>query len=118
LATQECPIHDNMKNAIVQAKETDTLLVMRSLNATHRVLNNAAAHNCLKLEEQKADFDEIFGIISGEKTQKMYDEGDIDVGLVSAGQGMGIIHNIPTIKELFDGMISQAAKITADLHTS
>ena len=109
LVTAECPIHDNVKKALIGASELDTMLIMRSINATHRVWNNAPAHKCAELEAAGADFfEEIYPVVSGEKAQKMFNEGDTDCGIISVGQGIGICGDIPTVSELFDRMMAQA----------
>jgi NAD(P)H-dependent flavin oxidoreductase YrpB (nitropropane dioxygenase family) len=111
LATREAPIHENLKQALVNASEVDTMLVMRSLNATHRVWANAAAKRCAELEDSGADIAEILNIVAGANAKKLYEEGILDAGIVSCGQGVGLIHDIPTVKELFDRIISEAKGI-------
>jgi len=108
LATREAPIHDNLKMALVGATELDTMLVMRSIGATHRVWANAAARRCAELEASQASLPEILTIVAGEKARKMYEGGDIDLGVISCGQGVGLIRDIPTVKELFDRIIREA----------
>ena len=108
LATKECPIHNNLKQALLNASELDTMLIMRSINATHRVLKTGAAKKCAEIEAKGAKLPEILAIVSGENAKKMYDKGDLDVGIISCGQGVGLIHDIPTVKELFDSIMSQA----------
>ncbi|MDO9262744.1 MAG: nitronate monooxygenase family protein [Desulfosalsimonadaceae bacterium] len=108
LVTKESPIHDNIKTALLNASELDTMLVMRSLNATHRVLANGAAKKCVELEDCKADFLTLYDVIKGENAKLMYYEGDIDKGILSCGQGIGLTHDIPTLKELFDRMTAEA----------
>jgi nitronate monooxygenase len=108
LATKEAPIHDKLKEALVQASELDTMLIMRSLHATHRVWANAAAQKCAELEAQNADPMEIFDVVGGAKTKVMYDEGDLDAGVLSCGQGVGLAHDVPTLQELFDRMMGEA----------
>ncbi len=108
LITQEAPIHDNIKKALLGASELDTMLVMRSLNATHRVLANEAAKKCVELEEAKAEFMTLYEVIKGENAKQMYDEGDVDKGILACGQGIGLAHDIPTLKELFDRMAAEA----------
>ncbi len=115
LATQEAPIHENLKKALVQASELDTMLIMRSIGATHRVWVNAAANKCAELEAGQADLDEILKVVAGEKAKMMYEEGNLDVGIISCGQGVGMVHDIPTVKELFDGIISQATDMAKRL---
>lgn len=108
LMTKESPIHKKIKQELVNASELDTILIMRSLNATHRVLANRAAKNCLDLESCKADFEEIYDVIKGENARKMFEEGDIDAGILACGQGVGLAHDIPTLKELFDRIVKDA----------
>ena len=118
MMTKECPIHDNLKQALCNASELDTMLIMRSIGATHRVWNNAASQRCLEIEKSNGDFDEVLSVVAGDKARKMYDEGDIEVGVVSLGQGVGLIHDIPTVKDLFDGIMDEAAQIIARLSDS
>lgn len=109
LATKEAPIHDNLKQALLNASELDTMLIMRSIGATHRVWCNSAAKKCAQLEESSAGLEEILDIVSGQKAKKMFNEGDLDSGIISCGQGIGLVHDIPTLKELFDSMIKEAS---------
>ncbi len=115
LTTREAPIHEALKNALVQASELDTMLVMRSIGATHRVWTNAAARKITELEASQAGLPEILTIAAGEKAKKMYREGDLDAGIISCGQGVGMAHDIPTVKELFDRMMSEAAAVAKGL---
>jgi len=115
MMTRECPIHDNLKQALCNASELDTMLIMRSIGATHRVWNNAAAQKCLEIEKSNGDFDEVLSIVAGDKARLMYDKGDIEVGVVSAGQGLGLIHDIPTVKDLFDRIMEEASQTVARL---
>ncbi|MDA3895544.1 MAG: nitronate monooxygenase family protein [Desulfobacteraceae bacterium] len=108
LVTKESPIHDNIKNALLNASELDTMLVMRSLNATHRVLNNDAANQCVELENKKAEFAELYEVIKGENANEMYYKGIVGKGILSCGQGIGLAHDIPSVKELFDRMAEKA----------
>jgi len=111
MATKECPLHDNLKQAFVQAKETDTHLVMRSIRNTHRVWRNKAAEKIIELESQKASLQEIIQVASGQNALKMYKEGDIDAGMVSCGQGVGLVKDIPTVKELLDRIMKEAEEV-------
>jgi NAD(P)H-dependent flavin oxidoreductase YrpB (nitropropane dioxygenase family) len=115
LVTQEAPIHDDLKRALLQASEVDTMLIMRSIGATHRVWANTAARRCAELEEEQAGLPEILQIVAGDKAKRMYDAGALDEGVISCGQCVGLIHDIPTVKELFDRIITQASDITKRL---
>ncbi len=115
LATQEAPIHPRVKEALVQASELDTMLVLRSLGATHRAWINAAAKKCLELESAQADVAEILKVVAGENAKRMYETGDVDAGILPCGQGIGLVHDIPTIKELFDRIVKEATDIARNL---
>lgn len=116
LLTQECPVHENVKQALSEATELDTMLVMRSIGATHRVWCNPAAQECLELEDAGADFEEIVNVAAGTKARRMYETGDTTCGILSCGQGIGLANNIPTVKELFDQIIQEAKDISTQLY--
>ena len=118
LATQEAPIHPRVKEALVEASELDTMLILRSLGATHRAWINAAAKKCLELENAQADVAEILKVVAGENARRMYDTGDVDAGILPCGQGIGLVHDIPTIKELFDRIMKEATDIARNLAVS
>ena len=118
MATKECPIHDSLKQAFVQAKETDTSLVMRSIRNTHRMWRNKASEKILELEAQKAPFEKIVQVASGQNAEKMYREGDINAGMVSCGQGVGLVQDIPTVKDLLDRIMKEAEEVIHKLKTA
>ena len=115
LATREAPLHHALKQSLVDAGELDTTLVMRSINATHRVWNNAAAKKCLEIEARGGTLNEILEIAAGVNAKRMYDTGDLDAGILACGQGVGLTHDIPTIQELLDRIISEAADLAKKL---
>ena len=116
MATKECPIHDNLKQAFIRAAETDTILALRSVGNTHRIWNNKAAQHVLELEAEGAPLFKLVDAASGDKAQKMYNEGDIDLGVVSCGQGVGLIKDIPAVKELLDRIMTEAEATISRLH--
>ena len=111
LTTKECPVNEKLKQALIQATELDTMLIMRSINATHRVLSNTAAKKCMELEQDGAKLPEILNIVAGDKAKQMYEKGDLEAGVISCGQGVGLVHDILTVKELIDKMIAQAKNV-------
>jgi NADH:quinone reductase (non-electrogenic) len=113
LTTQEAPIHANLKQALLKAKEVDTRLIMRTIGATHRVWDNEAARRCLDLEAGQCDLPELIKVAAGLKAKKMYDEGDLEVGVISCGQCVGLCNDLPTMRQLFDRIISEATSISA-----
>ena len=115
LATQEAPLHENLKQALVQATEQDTMLIMRSIGSTHRVWVNAAAKKCAELEAAQAGLPEILNAVGGDKAKAMYSKGELDMGVIPCGQSIGMAHDIPTVRELFDRIIDQATGIAKKL---
>ena len=115
MATKECPLHDNLKQAFVQATETDTTIAMRTIRNTHRFWRNKAVEKVLELESQKASLQEIIQVASGENARKMYKEGDLDIGIVACGQGVGLVKDIPTVKELLDRIMKETEDVIQKL---
>ena len=110
MATVEAPIHQNVKDAIVAASELDTRLIMRTLRNTERVLNNPAVERVLTVEKAKGSaitFEDILTDVAGVYPKVMID-GDMDVGAWSCGMVAGLIHDIPTCKELIDEIMAEA----------
>ncbi len=113
IATKEAPVHDNVKAALVAASELDTRLVMRPLRNTERVLTNAAVERLLEKEKALgADlrFEDIIEEVAGVYPRIMK-EGTMDAGAWSCGMVAGLIHDIPTCKELIDRIIAEAVAI-------
>ncbi len=115
LLTQEAPLHDDLKAALLKASELDTRLVMRSIGATHRVWANQAAAKCRELESQGADLPAILQVVAGEKAKVMYNTGDLTAGIIACGQGVGLAHEVPTIKVLFAGIMARAEAVAKKL---
>lgn len=115
LATKECPIHESLKQAFVNASELDTMLIMRSIGATHRVWTNVAAQKCAEVESCGGGLEDVLNVVSGENSKMMYDTGKLNAGIISLGQGVGLVHDIPSVEELFKRIISQATEIVTKL---
>ena len=111
LVTQEAGIHPNVKERLVAADETETTLVMRSLRNTERVLANAWAAKVVEMERRGATLEELAPLLSGKNGLKAIREGDADAGLIAAGQVIGLVHDVPTVAELVDRVVSEAAEI-------
>jgi NAD(P)H-dependent flavin oxidoreductase YrpB (nitropropane dioxygenase family) len=118
LITKECPIHENLKKALLNCTPYDTTIVLRSVNNALRVWNNPAAQNILKLEESGAPDTELFSAASGMFTRKMYEEGDVTSGMMTIGQGLGLSKDIPSVKELIERIVKQAEEIMRKLPLS
>ncbi|MAU28760.1 MAG: nitronate monooxygenase [Pelagibacterales bacterium] len=110
IATKDAPVHDNVKQAILNASELDTRLVMRPLRNTERVLNNKGVEKILEKEEKLGahlKFEDIIKEVSGVYPKVMLD-GDMDAGAWSCGMVAGLIHDIPTVKELIDRIMEES----------
>ena len=110
IATKDAPVHDNVKQAILNASELDTRLVMRPLRNTERVLNNKGVEKILEKEEKLGallKFEDIIKEVTA-VYPKVLLEGDMDAGAWSCGMVAGLIHDIPTVKELVDRIMEEA----------
>ncbi len=115
IATKEAPVHENVKQALIAASELDTRLIMRPLRNTERVLNNDAVERLLQKEQEMGDklsFADIAEEVAGVYPKIMKD-GDMDAGGWSCGMVAGLIHDIPTCKELVDRIMKEADDIIA-----
>jgi NADH:quinone reductase (non-electrogenic) len=113
IATKEAPVHQNVKDAIVAASELDTRLVMRPLRNTERVLNNAATQRLLEKEKALGSdlkFEDIMTEVAG-VYPKIMKTGDMDAGVWSCGMVAGLIHDVPSVKELIDRIMREAEGI-------
>ncbi len=113
IATREAPVHSNVKDAIVAASELDTRLIMRPLRNTERVLNNPAVENILAMEQERGEdlaFEDIIDEVAGVYPKVMMD-GETESGAWSCGMVAGLIHDIPTCKELIDRIMAEAEDI-------
>lgn len=118
ITTKEAPVHENVKKAIVAASELDTRLVMRPLRNTERVMTNEAVERLLQKERELGDnlkFEDIIGEVAGVYPRIMM-EGDMDAGAWSCGMVAGLIHDIPTCKELIDRIMQEAEDIIARMN--
>ena len=113
IATKEAPVHDNVKQAIVAASELDTRLVMRPLRNTERVLRNSAVDRLLEKERAlgaNLKFEDIMGEVAGVYPRIMK-EGTMDAGAWSCGMVAGLVHDVPSVRELIDRIMREAEDI-------
>ncbi len=113
IATKEAPVHDNVKQALVAASERDTRLIMRSLRNTERVLNNRKVEILMEIEREKGEslrIDDIIEQVAGIYPRVMI-EGDVDAGAWSCGMTAGLIHDVPSCKELIERIVNGAERI-------
>jgi nitronate monooxygenase len=106
VATVEAPVHDRIKQALVAARETDTRLMFRTLRNSARVLANATSEEVVRLERREggARFEELRPLVAGERGRAALQSGQVDDGVVWAGQVVGLIDDIPSCAELLERM--------------
>jgi len=112
VATREAPVHEAIKQALVDHGERDTRLIMRSLRNTERVLHNRIVDQVLEIEGRgNARIEDLIPLVSGLRGKKMLESGDIEDGVLAAGQSIGFIRDIPTCGELLDRIMAEAEQI-------
>lgn len=114
IATKDAPVHDNVKQAIVEADELQTRLIMRGLRNTERVLKNAAVDEILRIEELQGEalgIDDIRHLVTGVQGRKVLQEGQMDAAAWSCGMVAGLIHDIPSCDELIRTIMADAETI-------
>jgi len=117
MATEEAPGHPKVKEWLIQASERDTLLLLRSFRNTMRALRNPTSEKVLEMEKQGADIHQLESLVSGRVGLNLLETGDVDNGLLSAGQVIGLVHDIPTVKELIDRIIKEAEEVISHIGT-
>lgn len=108
VASKECWIHQNQKDWLVNANESDTVLCQKSIRNMVRVAKNAAAVKCLEMESKGATLEELMSVISGKKGRAAYESGDVDAGLFAAGPSCGLIHEVKSCKEILEEMVAES----------
>ena len=113
VATREAPVHDNVKRFMVRCTERDTVLIFRKLRNTARILKNGVADRIREVETSNPDhtIDDLVGYVSGEKSREVLETGDLERGVIWGGQTVGLIQDVPTVRELVDRIVSEAADI-------
>ncbi|BDB58548.1 NAD(P)H-dependent flavin oxidoreductase [Rhodococcus sp. RDE2] len=117
MCTVESPVAHEVKEQIVRNTELDTKLIFRTLRNTARVATNAVSEEVVEIESRGAEFGDIAHLVAGARGRKVFEDGDLDAGIWTAGQSQGLIHDIPTVGELVDRMVTEAkAVITGRLN--
>lgn len=110
-ASEEAPVHDVIKQKLVDTRENETTLLLRSVNNALRVAKNRLADECLAKEAQGATLEEIISIVAGGKGRAAYFSGDAESGPVPCGQVVGMVKEVKPVKQIIDDMISEADQL-------
>ncbi|MFF0700000.1 NAD(P)H-dependent flavin oxidoreductase [Streptomyces tendae] len=108
LATVEAPVHDNVKRRLVEASERDTDLIFRPLRNTSRVARNAVSEQVVSILDAGGKFEDVRELVAGARGRQVYEVGDPDLGIWTAGMVQGLIHDIPTVADLIERIVTEA----------
>jgi len=114
-ATREAPIHERVKQFLVDNDERWTNLIFRKLHNTARVAKNCVSDRVVEiLSHADAKFEDVAALVGGEKGRKVLETGDLDAGLIWAGQSQGLIRDIPGVAELVSRIVDEAKMLIVD----
>ncbi len=116
MASKECDIHPNVKEWLLQLGEADTILIQKSIKNASRVVRTEHTEKILEMEQKGATLEELLPLLSGERGRNTYATGDVSGASISVGQVVGLIHDVPSVKEIIDGIISEAQFIVQRFH--
>lgn len=108
MCTQESAIHQSVKEQIVAHTERNTQLIFRTMHNTARVADNEISRKVVEIEKAGGKFEDVRDLVAGARGRRVFEEGDLDAGIWSAGQVQGLINDIPTCAELVSRMVSEA----------
>jgi len=111
LATQEAPVHDGIKQKIVEMDENQTQLIFRKFRNTARVYKNAVAEKVAAIEAAGGEFKDVHAYVSGAKQEEAWSTGNIDAGMVTVGMSGAFVRDVPTCRELVDRIVADARSI-------
>jgi NAD(P)H-dependent flavin oxidoreductase YrpB (nitropropane dioxygenase family) len=116
MLSEECPLHPDLKQALLAARETDTMPVLGTVGNTLRCLRNRAAERAAELEEAGASFEEVVAVAAGANTRRMMEEGDSGAGLLPVSEAVGLVHEIKPVREIVAEMVGQAEDIFTEMN--
>lgn len=109
--TQECNVHQNIKDELIKRRENDTTLIGKSFSLQGRALKNQLTDTVLRMESEGKSIEEVFPLITGQRVKQAWQSGDVESAAFMVGQSIGLINDVPTCKELLDKMVSDAESI-------
>ncbi len=118
MASQECALHPKIQEWLLHTRETDTLIIQRSIRNAARVIKSDFAQSVLEMEEKGATLEELVPLINGLRTKQALEKGDVEDAVMACGQIIGLIHDIPSVGEIIEGIISEAKLISQRLYNS
>jgi len=116
LASKECNVHPKIKEWLLQLGEADTMMLLRSIKNAARVVKTDYTQRVLEMEEKGATLEELIPLLSGDRQKAAYISGDVNDAVMTIGQVVGLIHEVPSVKEIIESIISQAKLISQCLN--
>lgn len=116
MATKECQLHQNIKASLLKAEETDTMLIEKSIGSPIRALRNQTAQQVFEMEQKGVTLEDLMPLISGQRGLRAMTYGDPELGVIACGQVVGLIHEELTVKQVIEGIISEARAIAQKLN--
>jgi nitronate monooxygenase len=113
IATTECVVHPKIKEELIRRQENDITLVCKSINLQMRALKNKLVQEVLEVEARHGGLEEIISLISGERIQKAWENGNVEDAPLPLGQSIGLIKEIVSCRELLEGMVREAEEVLA-----
>jgi nitronate monooxygenase len=112
LATKEAPVHDNLKQKLIEGTELDTQLLFRKFKNTARVFRNSVAEKVAEIENEPGSvFEDVADLVSGERGAVVLETGDMEYGIWSAGLSTALVHDVPTVAEMVNRIVAEAEEI-------
>ena len=114
LASEECPIHENYKKAVIKASATDTIVTGRTTGAPVRVLKNKMAREYVRMEKDHLPLGELEKLTLGSLRRAVFD-GDVDTGSFMAGQVAGMVHEVRPLRQIFEDLMAGYDKTVKEM---
>ncbi|MCU0848705.1 MAG: nitronate monooxygenase [Spirochaetes bacterium] len=110
VATKECEVHDNIKNELIKRQEFDTTLICKSIGLQGRAIKNQVVRDVLELEARGCGLEQLIPLIAGKRVKEAWETGNVDIAPMMMGQSVGLVHDIPTCRELIERMAVEAER--------
>lgn len=114
MCTVESPVHERVKQRVVDATERDTELIFRPLRNTSRVASNAVSRQVVRILSAGGEFADVRDLVAGARGKRVHEEGDLDFGIWASGLSQGLIHDIPTVAEMVSRVVREAEDLVRD----
>src|SRR4030042_508130 len=115
IATKECQAHPKIKEEIVRRQENDTTLICRTIDLQMRALRNELVGKVLEVERRHGGLEEIIPLMSGKRSERAWENGDVDGAPLAVAQSIGLIKEIVSCRELLENMVRDAEQVLNDV---